>query len=120
MRLPSGTSMTLTGPSLTPSRLSVVLLDLGLWLEFLELGFYDSLLGDCNQEGKQIQYKLIKSCESSAFKDPGQCVFSCCIELFECFERLDEMTDGSNDKNGIEIALGFLENLVQILENSTV
>lgn len=30
------------------------------------------------------------------------------------------MTDGSNDKNGIEIALGFLENLVQILENSTV
>lgn len=59
MRLPSGTSMTLTGPSLTPSRLSVVLLDLGLWLEFLELGFNDSLLGDCNQEGKQIQYKLI-------------------------------------------------------------
>lgn len=40
--------MTLTGPSLTPSRLSVVLLDLGLWLEFLELGFYDSLFMDAS------------------------------------------------------------------------
>ena len=44
--------MTLTSPSLTPSRLSVVLLDLGLWVEFLELGFYGSLLGDRSQEGK--------------------------------------------------------------------
>lgn len=31
-----------------PSRLSVVLLDLGLWLEFLELGFYDSLFMDAS------------------------------------------------------------------------
>ena len=30
------------------------------------------------------------------------------------------MTDGLNDKNGIEIALGFLENVVQTWENSTV
>lgn len=30
------------------------------------------------------------------------------------------MTDGSNDKDGIEIALGFLENVVRTLENSTV
>lgn len=79
--------MTFIGPSLP---FGVVLLDLG------QIGSYDSLLGDRNQEGKQIQPK---PCGSSAFKDPWECVSSWCIKVFECFEDgLDERADDSSDK----------------------
>lgn len=77
--------MTLIGPFLTPSRLSVFLLDLGLWLEFLELGFYDSLLGDCNQEGKQVQHKLINFAEARLSRTLDN-VFSCVV--LKCLNAL--------------------------------
>lgn len=72
-------------------------------------------------KGKADRTKAYQPCGSSAFKNFGECVSSCCIEVFECFENvLDEMTDDLNNTNGIEIALGFLKNVVQILENFTL
>ena len=94
--------------------------DLGLWIDFLKMNSYDSPWWP-QSGGKADLTRACQPCTSSPSKDSGVCKYSWRIKVLKCDEkRLDGIMDDINNRNGIDIALGFHDKVFWGLENVTV